>query len=93
MKQYASECVLVEYYRSEFVVFNDPDETEYLQDDGDNPLDYLDDTFTEKWTVYTWGAMAKPEAFTALWYDTPRYEVWQIIAMNMTHNKLTNKSK
>lgn len=84
---------MVEYYRDEFVCFNDPDEKEFLDEDDTNPLNYLDDTFTEKWTVFSWGALGKPAAFLELWHNTPRYEVWQIIAMNRTHSKLTNRKK
>lgn len=53
----------------------------------------MDETFAEKWTVFSWGALGKPAAFLELWHNTPRYEVWQIIAMNMTHSKLTNRKK
>lgn len=82
---------MVEYYRDEFVIFNDPDDTEYLHDDDDNPLNYLDDSLGEKWTMFVWGAKGKADAFLSLWYNTPRFEAWQIIAMNMTHNKLTRQ--
>ena len=90
VKQYAEESALCEYYLTELVIFNDPDEDEYEADDGDGSAYYLGELSGQYW-IFKGVANGDPAAFLRLYYDTSRVDVIKTYAYLITYHKERRK--
>ena len=89
VKRYAEESALCEYYLSELVVFNDPDEDEY-ETDEDGSAYFLGELSGQYW-IFKGAANGDPAAFLRLYYDTPRVDVIKTYAYLITYHKERRK--
>lgn len=85
MKQFASESELCDYYLNELVVFNDPDDKEYLDEDTSEA--YLDTDLVNEYIIFRAVANGEPSTYLKLYYETSRLEVIKIYAFNLTYKK------
>lgn len=84
---------MVSEYFNELVVFNDPDDDRYIEDDEPLAVGYLGDTFIEKYVIFRNAANGDPSVFKYLWNECSRVEMVQIYAMNLTFLKEKNKAQ
>ena len=89
MKQYAEESALCEYYLSELVIFNDPDDDEY-EESEDGSAYYLGELSGQYW-IFKGAANGDPAAYLRLYYDTPRVDVIKTYAYLITYHKERRK--
>ena len=89
VKQYAEESALCEYYLSELVIFNDPDDDEYEESENESAY-YLGELSGQYW-IFKGAANGDPAAFLRLYYDTPRVDVIKTYAYLITYHKERRK--
>ena len=85
MKKFADESELCDNYLSELVVFNDPDDKEYVEKDTSEA--YLDSDLLNEYIVFKGIANGEPRTFLELYYHTSRLDVIKIYAYNLTYKK------
>lgn len=78
---------------NEWVVFNDPDDEEYIDDEEPLGLLYLDETIMDEYFVFRNIANGNSIEFRHLYFDTSRLDMFKIYAMNLTYMKERNKAK
>lgn len=76
---------------NEWVVFNDPDDDKYVEDDEPLALRYLDESIMDEYFVYRNIANGSATEFTHLWNDVSRLKMFRIYAMNLTYHKERNR--
>ena len=89
VKQYAEESALCEYYLAELVIFNDPDEDEYEENENESAY-YLGELSGQYW-IFKGVANGDPAAFLRLYYDTSRVDVIKTYAYLITYHKESRK--
>ena len=72
------------------MVFNDPDDDEYEDDDGDDAREYLGELAGSYW-IYKGVANGDPLAFVQLYNETSRVDVVKAYAYNITYHKQRRK--
>lgn len=77
---------------NELVVFNDPDDDEYVNDDEPLCIGYLGEEFIDKYVVFRNVANGDPATYIELYNNMSRVEMFRIYAMNLTYNKEKNKA-
>lgn len=75
---------------NEWVVFNDPDDDKYVQDDEPLALRYLDESIIDEYFVFRNIANGSTVEFTHLWNDVSRLQMFRLYAMNLTYHKERN---
>lgn len=76
---------------NEWVVFNDPDDDKYVDDDEPLALRYLDESIMDEYFVFRNIANGSATEFTHLWNDVSRLNMFRIYAMNLTYHKERNR--
>lgn len=76
---------------NEWVVFNDPDDDKYVEDDEPLALRYLDESIMDEYFVFRNIANGSATEFTHLWNDISRLNMFRIYAMNLTYHKERNR--
>lgn len=76
---------------NEWVVFNDPDDDKYVDDDEPLALRYLDESIMDEYFVFRNIANGSASEFTHLWNDVSRLNMFRIYAMNLTYHKERNR--
>lgn len=76
---------------NEWVVFNDPDDDKYVEDDEPLALRYLDESIMDEYFVFRNIANGSASEFTHLWNDVSRLNMFRIYAMNLTYHKERNR--
>ena len=89
VKQYAEESALCEYYLSELVIFNDPDDDEFEESENESAY-YLGELSGQYW-IFKGVANGDPAAFLRLYYDTSRVDVIKTYAYLITYHKERRK--
>jgi hypothetical protein len=74
----------------EWIVFNDPDDDRFVQDDEPLAMRYLDESIIDEYFVFRNIANGSPSEFRFLYHDTSRLEMFRIYAMNLTYFKERN---
>lgn len=77
---------------SEWVVFNDPDDDKFLEEEP-LALLYLDESILPEYFVFRNIANGNPQFYKELYYNTSRLELYKIYAMNLTYHKERNQTK
>lgn len=90
MKQYWQESRQVSEMLSEWIVFNDPDDDRYVQDEEPLALRYLDESIIDEYFVFRNVANGSPSEFTHLWNEVSRLQMFRLYAMNLTYHKEKN---
>lgn len=78
---------------NEWVVFNDPDDDKYLDENEPLALLYLNESILDQYFVFRNVANGDAAMYKELYYKTSRLELFQIYAMNATYNKERNQTK
>jgi len=88
---YVEESALCESYLENLVVFNDPDDDEYEDEEDDGANYYLGEDLSKNYWIYK--ALAKGDAGTylRLYYETSRVDVVQLLAYTITFAKERKK--
>lgn len=76
---------------NEWVVFNDPDDDKYVDDDEPLALRYLDESIMDEYFVFRNIANGSASEFNHLWNDVSRLNMFRIYAMNLTYHKERNR--
>jgi len=85
VKQFADESELCDFYLNELVVFNDPDDKEYI--DEDTSEFYLNSELLSEYVIFKGAANGEPKTFIDLYFHTARVDVVKIYAFNLTYKK------
>lgn len=92
VQQYVAESALCESYLENLVVFNDPDDDEYEDDDEtENGSYYLGEELNENYWMYKILAKGNADTFLRLYYETSRVDVIKILAYSATFAKERSK--
>lgn len=78
---------------SEWVVFNDPDDDRYVDDDEPLGQMYLDESIMDEYFVFRNVANGNSREFHHLFFDVSRLQMFKIYAMNLAYMKERNKAK
>ena len=73
------------------MIFNDPDDDEYEQEDEDGSAYYLGELSGQYW-IFKGAANGDPAAYLRLYYDTPRVDVIKTYAYLITYHKERRKN-
>jgi len=76
---------------NEWVVFNDPDDDKYVQDDEPLALRYLDESIIDEYFVFRNIANGSTVEFNHLWNEVSRLQMYRLYAMNLTYHKERNR--
>ena len=76
---------------NEWVVFNDPDDDKYVQDDEPLALRYLDESIIDEYFVFRNIANGSTVEFNQLWNEVSRLQMYRLYAMNLTYHKERNR--
>jgi hypothetical protein len=75
---------------NEWIVFNDPDDDKYVQDDEPLAMRYLDESIMNEYFVFRNIANGSASEFHHLWNNISRLEMFKVYAMNLTYHKERN---
>lgn len=76
------------------IVFNDPDDDKYVDDDEPLCIVYLGEEFASDYMIFRNIAGGNVMQYKYLTEDISRLEMFRIYAMNLTYNKeLNNRNK
>jgi hypothetical protein len=75
---------------NEWIVFNDPDDDKYVQEDEPLALRYLDESIMDEYFVFRNIANGSPFEFHHLWNNISRLDMFKVYAMNLTYMKERN---
>jgi hypothetical protein len=76
---------------NEWVVFNDPDDDKYVEEEP-LALLYLNEEILDEYFVFRNIANGDARQFKELYYHTSRLDMFKIYAMNLTYIKERNKT-
>ena len=91
-KRYAEESAYIEYLLSELVVFNDPDDDEFEEEEGEANY-YLGSELSGAFWIFANVASGNVDTFLRLYYDTSRLDVIKALAYSQTYIKIQNKRR
>lgn len=91
-KQYAEESNYCEHLLSELVVFNDPDDDEYEEEENRSAY-YLDTELATSFWIYANVARGDVATYLKLYYETSRADVVKALAYAQTLYKLQKKQR
>jgi hypothetical protein len=74
------------------VVFNDPDDDEYEEDEGES-IYYLGKELNSAYWIFDTIAKGNADTFLKLYYETSRTDVFKTLAYSRTYHKLRNKRR
>jgi len=75
------------------IVFNDPDDDKYVDDDEPLCMVYLNESFANDYMIFRNIAGGNVMQYKYLTCDISRLEMFRIYAMNLTYNKELNQRK
>jgi hypothetical protein len=78
---------------AEWVVFNDPDDDRFIEDEEPLALRYLDESIMDEYFVFRNVVNGNPAAYKDLYYTLSRLDLFRIYAMNLTFSKEKAKAK
>jgi hypothetical protein len=77
----------------EWVVFNDPDDDEYDEDEEPLAFRYMDESIMDEYFVFRNVANGNPDTYANLYYSMSRLDLFRIYAMNLTFIKEKSKAR
>lgn len=91
-KQYVNESSYCEYLLNELVVFNDPDDDEFEEEENEAAY-YLDANLSASFWIYANVAKGDINTYLKLYYETSRVDVVKAFAYSQTLHKLHKKQR
>ena len=70
-----------------WIVFNDPDDENYVEDDEPLGTRYMDESIIDEYFIFRNIANGNPTDFAYLHNDCSRLEMFRMYAMNLTYQK------
>jgi hypothetical protein len=92
VNRYAEESNFCEYLLSELVVFNDPADDEYEEEESEAQY-YLGNDLSGAFWIFANVAGGNVDTFLRLYYDTSRVDVVKSLAYSQTYIKIQNKRR
>lgn len=88
--RFVEESALCDYMMEELVVFNDPDDDEYEEEELGAEY-YLGEELAQDYWIYKMIAKGDAGVHLKLFYETSRLDVYKMLAYTLTHAKEKSK--